>query len=140
MSSDTIASSGRAERALTVVRVMVAILLFIHGMARLVHGGVVPFGGWLESQGFPFGLGIAGFVTGYELLAAPLLAFGPRRWTTPVCAVFVVIYAFGLWLVHWPAGWFVVGLGRNGMEYSVLLIVCLLAVAWNAWPEMRGRR
>ena len=28
-------------------------------------------------------------------------------------------------MVHMPAGWFVVGLGRNGMEYSALLIVCL---------------
>ena len=26
------------------------------------------------------------------------------------------------------AGWFVVGLGRNGMEYSVLIIACLVAV------------
>ena len=31
-------------------------------------------------------------------------------------------------LVHAPAGWFVVGLGRNGAEYSVLLIACLLCV------------
>jgi len=29
-----------------------------------------------------------------------------------------------------PNGWFAVRLGRNGMEYSVLLIVCLLALAF----------
>jgi putative oxidoreductase len=140
MSSFSTSHAWRAERALSVVRVMVATLVFIHGVARLMHGGVLPFGEWLQGQGFPFGLGIAWFVTGYELVAAPLLAVGLRRLVTPICAVFVVIYGFGLWLVHWPAGWFVVGAGRNGMEYSVLLIVCLLAVAWNAWPEMRGRR
>lgn len=140
MSGFSVANAGRAERALAVVRVAVAILLFVHGVARLVHGGVVPFGGWLESQGFPFGLGIAWFVTGYELVAAPLLALGLRRLVTPLCVVFVAIYSFGIWLVHWPAGWFVVGAGRNGMEYSVLLIVCLLAVAWNAWPDMLPRK
>ncbi len=34
----------------------------------------------------------------------------------------------GIVLVHAPAGWFVVGHGRNGMEYSVLLIAALLCV------------
>lgn len=140
MSGFTVANAGRAERALAIVRVAVAILVFIHGVVRLVHGGVVPFGGWLESQGFPFGLGIAWAVTVYELIAAPLLALGFRRLVTPLCLVFVAIYGFGIWLVHWPAGWFVVGLGRNGMEYSVLLIVCLLAVAWHAWPDMLPRK
>lgn len=37
----------------------------------------------------------------------------------------------GIVLVHAPEGWFVVGLGRNGMEYSVLLIVCLLSLAYQ---------
>ena len=79
--------------------------------------------------------------TVYELVAAPLLAIGPRRWITPIALVFAAIYGFGLWLVHWPAGWFVVGLGRNGMEYSVCLIGVLLAVAWRSWPEsVPGRR
>ena len=41
---------------------------------------------------------------------------------------FALIHAMGLILMHLPAGWFVVGLGRNGMEYSVLLIIALLCV------------
>jgi putative oxidoreductase len=43
--------------------------------------------------------------------------------------IFSVIYATGIALVHSKAGWFVVGLGRNGSEFSVLLIMCLLALA-----------
>jgi hypothetical protein len=31
-----------------------------------------------------------------------------------------------------PKGWFVVGGGRNGMEYSVLLILCLVVIALDA--------
>lgn len=50
-----------------------------------------------------------------------------------------VILAAGAVLVHYPAGWFVVGAGRNGMEYSALLIVGLLAVAWAHWPAPGAR-
>ena len=32
-------------------------------------------------------------------------------------------------MVHAPNGWFVVGAGRNGAEYSVLIIASLVAVA-----------
>ena len=69
------------------------------------------------------------------LVAAPVMAWG--RWVTPVALVFAAIYACGIWLVHAPAGWFVVGLGRNGAEYSVLIIACLLA---NAWAHRRHPR
>ena len=37
-------------------------------------------------------------------------------------------------LASLATGWFVVGLGRNGVEYSVLIIACLLA---NAWAHRR---
>ena len=47
------------------------------------------------------------------------------------------IIGLGMFLVHYPAGWFVVGAGRNGMEYSVLLLAGLIAVAW-AWRMVRS--
>jgi uncharacterized membrane protein YphA (DoxX/SURF4 family) len=37
----------------------------------------------------------------------------------------------GLVMVHAPEGWFVVGGGRNGMEYAAMLIVMMLALAWD---------
>lgn len=53
-----------------------------------------------------------------------------RPWSRdPTLAVgFSFIYAAGIALVHAKAGWFVVGLGRDSSEFSVLLIVCLLAL------------
>ena len=129
--------STSPAQALAAIRIALAALLFIHGAARVSAGGVVPFGGFLDAQGLPFGLGIAWFVTAFELIAAPLLAWG--RWVTPIALVFSVIYACGLWLVHAPAGWFVVGLGRNGMEYSVLILACLLANAWAHRDEWRRK-
>jgi putative oxidoreductase len=122
-----------ARQSLAFIRMALATLLFIHGVARVLADGVTPFGAFLEAQGFPFGLGIAWFVTVFELVAAPVFAAG--RWVTPIALVFAAIYTCGIWLVHAPAGWFVVGLGRNGVEYSVLILACLLANAWAHRPR-----
>lgn len=129
----TATGETRLGTALLVLRLALAGLLAAHGWARLLAGGVPPFGGWLESQGLPFGLVIAAGVTALEILGTPLLALG--RWVTWLCLAYCAVYATGLVMVHMPAGWFVVGLGRNGMEYSALLIVCLGLLAWVHAPR-----
>ena len=126
----------RAEQVLEILRVTVAILTLIHGIYRLSAGLVVPSGIWLDSLGFPFGYGWAMAVTLYELVGPALML--ARRWTSLAALGHAFILTLGMILVHWPAGWFVVGGGRNGMEYSVILIVSLLAVAWAYWPGRRA--
>lgn len=133
MFARSVPDARRALPALTLMRLAVAGLLAAHGWARLLADAVTPFGGWLDSLGFPFGIGIAWAVTIAEIAGTPLLAL--RRAVFPLCCLYIAIYATGLVLVHWPAGWFVVGLGRNGMEYSVLLLVCLAALAWVHAPR-----
>lgn len=71
-------------------------------------------------------------VTLYELIAPWFII--ARRFVTLACLGHIVIVGLGAVLVHYPAGWFVVGAGRNGMEYSVLLLNCLAAVAWAHAP------
>ncbi|WP_411340111.1 DoxX family protein [Sphingopyxis sp. J-6] len=127
----------RAGSFLELLRITVAILILIHGVYRLAAGLVAPFGAWLDSLGFPFGYGWALAVTLYEL-AGPALMLA-RRWTSFAALGHAAILTLGMILVHWPAGWFVVGGGRNGMEYSVLLIVALLGIAWAYWPVRQGR-
>lgn len=118
--------ASRSAFGWTVVRLTLAVLIAAHGWARLLAGGVAPFGDWLDGLGFPFGLGVAIFITAFEIVGTVLLALG--KFVFPLTLVFATIYAVGIVLVHAPAGWFVVGLGRNGSEYSVLLILCLLCV------------
>jgi len=109
-----------------VLRVLLATFIAAHGWARLIAGGVVPFGGWLEGQGIPAGLIVASAITMIEIIGTPLLALG--RLVPLLSMIYSCIYLVGIFLVHLPAGWFVVGLGRNGAEYSVLLIACLVLV------------
>jgi putative oxidoreductase len=117
---------NRNELGWTLMRLTLAGLIAAHGWARLLNGAVPPFGGFLESRGFPFGLAIAWAITVYEIAGTVLLAL--RRFVFPLTLLYAFIYAMGIVLVHAKAGWFVVGLGRNGMEYSVLLIATLLCV------------
>ena len=118
--------AGRSRAGWLVLRLTLAGLIAAHGWARWLAGGIAPFGGFLEAQGFPAGMLLAGAVTALEIVGSLLLATG--RLVFPLSLAFAAIYATGIALVHAKAGWFVVGLGRNGSEYSVLLIVCLLAV------------
>lgn len=121
-------STLRLTRALSAIRVAVATLLFVHGVARITLGIVDDFGGFLATVGLPAGLPLAWSISIFEVVGGLVLATG--RWVRPIAALYAVELAAGIALVHWSEGWFVVGAGRNGMEYSILLIVTLLALAW----------
>ncbi len=118
---------SRSRAGWLILRVTLAGIIAAHGWARLVAGGVAPFGSFLDAQGFPGGFYWAAAVTCIEIVGSLVLLLG--RWVAPLAVLFAAIYALGIVMVHAKAGWFVVGLGRNGSEFSVLLIVCLLALA-----------
>jgi putative oxidoreductase len=131
----TPSSAARSRAGWLLLRWLLAGLIAAHGWARLVGGGVPPFGQFLDSQGFPMGVAWAAAVTALEILGSLAFALGRGVW--PLSLVYAGVYATGIALVHAKAGWFVVGLGRNGAEYSVLLIACLLCVGWQ---HVGGRR
>ena len=123
-----------ARHALSALRIGVALLLIVHGSARVALGIVDDFGGFLDGIGFPFGVALAWGITVFEIAGGLLLAAG--RFVRPLALVFALELAMGIVLVHASEGWFVVGAGRNGMEYSVLLIAVLLAVAYAVPPRV----
>ncbi len=112
---------------LALVRIAAAAMMVIHGISRIRSGGVAPFGEFLSQNHLPLGTALAWAITVVEIAGGLTLAAG--RLVRPLCAWFVIQLLAGIALVHGREGWFVVGLGRNGVEYSVLLIVCLIAVA-----------
>ena len=120
-------AESRSRFGWLLLRVVLAGIIGAHGWARLLADGVAPFGGFLDTQGFPGGFYWAAAVTGLEIVGSALLLLG--RLVAALAASLSLVYLVGIALVHAKAGWFVVGLGRNGSEFSVLLIACLLATA-----------
>ncbi len=121
----------------SVLRVAVALLIAAHGWVRFVGGGVAPFGEWLTGQGLPFGFALSAAITALEIVGTVALAL--RKWVAPLTLSFALLYAVGIAMVHAQEGWFVVGRGRNGAEYSVLLIVVLLCVGLQHVRSRRAR-
>lgn len=124
------------DLALAIIRIAAAGNMLIHGISRVTTGGVVSFDGYLVSLGFPSYS--AFIITGFELIAAVLIIL--NRWTSILSIIFCLELIMGIILVHGPEGWFVVGHGRNGSEYSVLLILCLISSTIAYWPKREGQK
>ncbi len=122
---------SREELSFILLRSITGIIIASHGWHRLLTGGYEPFGGWLTGEGFPFGLGIALGITLFEIIGSLFLVAGKKL--PYICTTYILIYFTGLILVHLPHGWFVVGSGSNGIEYSVLLIASLFCIGY---PEI----
>lgn len=123
------------DPGIRLLRFAIGALLFIHGVYRAASGGVAGFGEFLSAQGLPWGGLVAWVLTLVEIVGTPLLALGFV--VTPLALWFGVELLAGVLLVHWQAGWFVVGGGRNGVEYSLCLVAALLACVLS---ERRARR
>ena len=113
------------DPGIRLVRFGVAGLLLVHGLYRATTGGVAGFGEFLSAQGLPAGEGVAWLLTLVEILGTPLLAAGVA--VVPLALWFGGELLGGILLVHRHEGWFVVGGGRNGVEYSCFLILALVA-------------
>ena len=139
--NDTPPAVARPDWALLGFRLLVALLIGIHGWYRLHAGTSSGFGDWLATQGVPLAHAVAWGVTIGEIVGSACVAIGVC--VRPFALLFMAIYAMGIVLVHAPEGWFVVGAGRNGMEYSVLLICSLTLVALRIrmplWHAFRSR-
>ena len=120
-------SNDQARWGITLLRVAVASVFIVHGLARTILGTVGGFGEYLSGRGLPAGTALAWLLTVVEIVGGVALAAGLA--VRPLALWFAVQIAVGIAMIHAKAGWFVVGHGRNGAEYSVLIIACLAAVA-----------
>lgn len=112
---------------LNALRIVISLMLMAHGGIRLYAGTVSGFGVFLNDKGFLIGTVLAWSITTFEILGGALLALS--YFHKVICAGFITILSMGIVLVHINNGWFVVGYGSGGAEYSVLLILCLLLIS-----------
>lgn len=121
---------------LKIFRIAVSLLFMIHGLARILRNTVDEFGDFLDEQGFPAGIFVAWTITFFEIIGSLLMMSG--YFVSWISLLFIVELATGIILVHAGNGWFAVGGGVNGMEYSILLIECFLLIAATD-PILRSR-
>ncbi|KAF2506695.1 DoxX family protein [Flavobacterium zhairuonense] len=110
------------------LRIAVAIILLTHSVFGMFNNGINDFGNlYLNQIGFaPFGVFLAWSIKLSHVIAAILLLLNKYIKLAGFVTIFVLI--MGIILVHFQEGWFVVGGGRNGVEYNFLLIMVLLAI------------
>ncbi len=128
-------SMNNPRVALAILRAGTAAVMISHGVARSWLGIVDDFGVYLGTQGFPASLALAWTITIVEIVAGSLLAGG--LFVRPICAWFALQLLMGIYLIHGRVGWFVVGAGRNGAEFSVFLLLCLAVIAMTAQAPVR---
>jgi putative oxidoreductase len=116
-----------ASQMLIVLRVVLGLMMMAHGAARLYVNSIADFGKFLDSKGFMIGTILAWMITLFDLIGGATLAFGYLR--KIICAGFIFVLMMGIFLVHLPNGWFVVGHQSGGIEFSVLLIICFILIA-----------
>jgi putative oxidoreductase len=110
------------------LRVAVGIILLIHGAGGMFNNGVNNFGNlYLNQIGFaPFGLYLAWAIKLSHVVTTFCLLFNKYLRWAGVITIFILV--MGIIMIHLPEGWFVVGGGRNGMEFNFLLIFALLTI------------
>jgi putative oxidoreductase len=118
--------------ALDLVKLVVCAIVLTHGVHRYLYGEIKGLGDALASFGFPFPQVQAHLVNLAETGGVLLIALGLLVRT--MCAILIVIFATGIALIHWHLGFFIVGPGEGGWEFSALLIACFAAVALDYGP------
>lgn len=106
------------------LRVIMGLIFISHGIARFYYNSIPDFGGFLNANGFVVGIVLAWMITIGEVVSGSLLTLGHY---VKKCVIFhAVIILVGLFLIHIPNGWFVVGHGTGGAEYSLLILAVLI--------------
>ncbi|WP_281632674.1 DoxX family protein [Flavobacterium luteolum] len=112
------------------LRIAMAIILLTHSISGMFNNGINDFGNlFLNQIGFaPYGVFLAWSIKLSHVAAAILLLANKYIKLDGFVTIFVLI--MGIILVHFKEGWFVVGGGRNGVEYNFLLIIVLMAIMY----------
>lgn len=113
------------------LRLAVAIILLMHSIPGMFNNGINDFGLlYLNEVGFaPLGLPLAWAIKLSHVAAALCLLL--NRFVKPASILTILILITGIIMVHFKEGWFVVGGGRNGVEFNFLLIAVLLSFVFS---------
>lgn len=120
------------------LRLAVAIILLMHSVPGIFNNGINEFGKfYLNEVGFaPLGIPIAWAIKLSHIVCAICLLL--NRYTTMASIITIFILIVGIIMVHFKEGWYVVGGGRNGVEFNFLLIFVLLTIIFPGGLKKKG--
>ena len=109
------------------LRFAVAVILIMHSIPTIMNGSINAFGNlYLKEVGFgALGIYIAWAVKLSHVASA--ICFLLNKYVKPAAVITILILVTGIIMIHYKEGWFVVGGGRNGVEFNFLLIFVLLS-------------
>ena len=116
------------KKSIYILQISIAVILLTHAIPGMFDGGINAFGEFfLNAIGFaPFGVAIAWAVKLSHVICA--IALVANRFVKLASIITIFVLIMGIVLVHFKEGWFVVGAGRNGVEFSFLLICVLISI------------
>ncbi len=121
---------------LSFLRIALIVIFLVHSLAGMFNNGINNFGNlYLNQVGFaPVGVPLAWVIK----LSHIALAFSlfTDKYLKATTFVTILILIVGIFMIHLKEGWFVVGGGRNGVEFNFLLIMCLLSIVY---PNLLNR-
>jgi putative oxidoreductase len=123
---------------LSFLRIAIIIIFLVHSLTGMFNNGINNFGNlYLNQVGFaPIGLPLAWAVKLSHIALAYSLLTDKYLKATSFITIFILIA--GILMIHLKEGWFVVGGGRNGVEFNFLLIMCLLSIVFpNALQKLK---
>lgn len=121
------------------LRFAVSVILLVHSVPGMFNGGISGFGSYLDESGLaPLGVLLAWLIKLSHIGAAICLL--ANKWIRIAGGVTIFILIMGIIMVHYKEGWFVVGGGRNGMEFNFLLIFVLLAIMFPQGIGLRKQK
>lgn len=110
---------------LAILRLTMGFIFVMHGWPKLA-GGIDGLAALIESFGIPLAFVVASGIAVLETVGGACLLIG--WFVTPVALLLAAHMVAGIFLVHLPNGFFVVGPGQGGYEFNLLLIAGLLTL------------
>ncbi len=102
------------------LRFALAVIMIMHGIPSFIDMSVIDFGHGLEEDFGFFGVPIAIAVKAIHVVTIFALLF--NKYLKPLAVLNICIFIAGIIMIHGANGWYVVGGGRNGVEFNFLLI------------------
>jgi len=118
------------KNKISFLRIALIIIFLVHSLAGMFNDGINNFGNlYLNQVGFaPLGLPLAWLIKLSHIALVFSLVTDKYLKLTSFATIFILL--MGIFMIHLKEGWFVVGGGRNGVEFNFLLIMSLLSVMY----------